>query len=318
MKYQVIILGAGTAGLSAAQYCRYHGLSTLVVEQMAAGGQALNIPEITNLSGLPIGTSGIDFAGNLETEVQKLGAEFIFNRVDSISQVQEEASQHVLHAFQVRTSESLYHGSQVILATGSIPKKLSIPGAHELEGRGISYCAPCDGPLFRGKKVGVIGGGDAAFEEALYLASLASEVHLIIRNTPVAQPYLQDQVIQKKNIYCHLKIELVRINSKMSEYGFPVISTLETNQGTIEVEGLFVMIGSIPEYPQIHLMNGNTLNRTHKDPGYPMTDEWCETSVPGLFCIGAARKQPFAQIQVGLADGAIAARKAFLNTLTQE
>ena len=313
MNYQVIIIGAGTAGLSAAQYCWHHGLTTLLIEQMAAGGQALQIPELTNLPGCTESISGMAFAELLEQKAKDLGTEIVFQRVESIHQYSMNTTAIDSLGFQVKTEESTFTCSQVILATGSKAKTLDIPGTSELQGRGISYCAPCDGPLFRNKPVGVVGGGDGAYEEAIYLSAIASEVHVFIRSSSKAQHYLEAEARSRSNIFFHIQTEITQIESSLSDYGFPVVSGVQTNRGRWDIQGLFIMIGSTPEYPEIQLVNGFSLERSAQWPDYIQTNHWCETSVPGLFCIGAARKQEFGLIQIGLADGAMVAKKVRLN-----
>jgi thioredoxin reductase (NADPH) len=313
MNYQVIIIGAGTAGLSAAQYCRYHGLSTLLIERMAAGGQALQIPELRNLSGCTESISGMAFTELLEQKAMDLGTEIMFERVESIHQYFIDTTGINSLGFRVNTFETTYTCLQVILATGTKAKTLDIPGASELQGRGISYCAPCDGPLFRNKPVGVVGGGDGAFEEAIYLSSIASEVHVFIRSTPKAQHYLQEEASSKHNIFFHIQTDITQIESAITDYGFPVVSGVQTNRGRWDIHGLFIMVGSTPEYPEIHLLDGFSLERSTQTQIHYHTNHWCETSVPGLFCIGAARKQEISLIQIGLADGVIAAQKVRIN-----
>ena len=300
MDWDVIVLGAGVAGLSAAQYARYFGLRTLVVEQISPGGQAMNIPALENLPGTAE-QSGMELVQTMEKRCEELGVHFEYGLVDEVLPQ--------TGGFLVRTEDKEWKGSQLILATGTQPKKLGIAGESELRGRGISDCAPCDGPFFRGKPVAVVGSGDSACDDALFLAAICPEVHLLCDAKLSAQPWLVEAVQRRENIRIRYGSRIRSLGSEATAHGFPALNSVELESGErIAVSGLFVLIGSTPRYPRFPGRSPE-LNRS----GKILTDRWCETTVPGLFAVGAVRDQQFEQIAVGIADGVVAARKAAAN-----
>lgn len=309
MIYDVLIVGGGAAGLSAAQYCRWHNLSVAVVEQLAPGGQALNIVEIENIPGqIPI--PGIQWAEAMERRTEELGAHFIFTRGVSLS--------NQAGLFTLETDDEPVQATQVIVATGVKERTPDFSGASELAGRGISYCAPCDGPFFRGKPVAVLGGGDAACEEALFLAGICSHVTMIVSGDALTgQPRYQEMVRTNTAISMLTHTKILRADSKNNPMGVPSLTGLtllreesgSPRETQIAVSGLFVLIGGEPRNGIIAGLPGVEL----ADGGFVKTDSWCETGHPGLFAVGALRNTPFSQIAVHISDGVLAARKAYLN-----
>ncbi|NCN05480.1 MAG: FAD-dependent oxidoreductase [Spirochaetales bacterium] len=303
MKWDVVIIGAGVAGLSAAHYSRFHNLSTLLVEQVSPGGQAMNIVHVPNYPGVDASLTGAELVLNMETRAQELGTEFLYTPVETVHKESD--------GFILDVDDGTIEAKRVILATGTIPRTLEIPGAQALAGRGISNCAPCDGPFFRNKPTAVIGGGDSALEDALFLSQICPEVHVVVRDSLTAQPYLLEQLRNSPSIKVHLGKEIASFDSLVGPHGFPVLQGLVLNDGTkLEVAGLFVLIGSTPRIPKVEPLSPAT-----NAQGFLETDRWNETSVSGLFAVGGVRDQGFSQIIVGAADGALAARRVYFQLL---
>ena len=294
----LIIIGAGGAGLSAAQYGARGNLRTLVLEEVASGGQALVINDLENYPGFPEPINGYDFTQKMEDQARKFGAEF---ENASVSGIQRED-----HVFRVTTDKGTLTTPTVILATGAVHKTLGVPGEAEYSGHGVSYCATCDGPFFKAKRMLVVGGGDAACDEAMYLSHLASGVLMIHRRDKFrAQKSLSARVLENPKIEVRLNTELRKIE------GDKVVSRVTlynnaTKQETVEqVSAVFVFIGSEPKSTLAAAM-GVPLD----DIGYIKTNDRMETSVPGLYAVGDVRATPFRQLVVAAAEGAIAAHAA--------
>jgi thioredoxin reductase (NADPH) len=292
----VIIIGGGAAGLSAAQYSARSNLNVLVIEQMASGGQALLIDDLENYPGFPDGINGFEFSENMEKQAKKFGADFLSGTVQSIEKDSD--------IFTVATSKGLFTCSSVIMATGAKHKHLDIQGEKEFSGRGVSYCATCDGPFFQNKKMLVVGGGDAACDESVYLSNIAeSIIHIHRKDRFRAQKSVAQRVLKNPKID-------VRFNHTLEEiYGDDkVTKVLLKNTGTGEVyeqdiDAVFIFIGS---EPQTSLMP----DIKKDEAGYIITDQNMETEIRGLFAAGDVRSTPFRQVVVSAAEGAISAHVA--------
>jgi len=293
---RVIIIGAGAAGLAAAQYAARANLEALVVEEMAPGGQALLIDSLENYPGLPKPVNGYEFAETMRAQAESFGAEFLTASVQGL----EKTAQ----GFTVGTPEGAVKATAVILATGAKHRHLGVEGEERLGGRGVSYCATCDGPFFKGKRIFVSGGGDAACDEAMFLAKLSDKVTVVHRKDRFrAQRALAERVLSNPNI-------TVRFNTVVKEVrGEKKVETLvleKTDSGTTEevgAEALFVFVGSIPQ-------TALALEATLDEAGFVVTDDKMATSVPGLYAVGDLRATPFRQVVTACADGAIAAHAA--------
>lgn len=292
----VIIIGGGAAGLSAAQYCARANLNVLVIEQMASGGQALLIDDLENYPGFPEGINGFEFSQKLEEQARKFGADFINSSVKSVEKDMD--------IFTIETSDRLLTASAVIVATGAAHRHLGIPGEEELAGKGVSYCATCDGPFFRDGRILVVGGGDAACDEAAYLSNLSDKiVHIHRRDRFRAQKSVADKVLKNPSIdvrFNHV-IEEIKGDETISEV---ILKNIETGERySEEMDAVFIFIGSDPRT--------SILENIHMDEaGYIITSETMETSVKGLFAVGDVRNTPFRQLVVSASDGAIAAHYA--------
>ncbi|MCL1814455.1 MAG: FAD-dependent oxidoreductase [Treponema sp.] len=318
----LLIVGAGPAGLSAAQYGARASLKVLVLEQMAPGGQALNIDVLENYPGntargdLPP-RSGFDFSQDLHKQAEGFGAQFIMEGAAGLTKAENR--------FEITLSGGkLLHAPALIFATGSERRKLGVPGEAELYGRGVSYCAACDGPFFKGRRIIVVGGGDAACDEAQYLSRLTDKVILIHRKSMFrAQRTLAERTLANPRIEVRFNTRILEIKGDTK-----VVSVLFEGPGgqagagpaadgivkTYEepMDGVFIFAGSVPQTALIKNL-GVKLDET----GYVITGQNMESSVPGLFAAGDVRSSPFRQVVVAAGEGAVAAHcaAAYLDSL---
>ena len=292
--YDIIIIGGGSAGLTAGLFAARYGHSTLVVERLMGGGQIINAENIENYPGFPQGTSGYELGPLMQEQAMNAGAEVSMAeatglRVDGPYKV-------------VATANGEYQAKAVVIAGGSSLRALGIQGEQELEGRGVSHCATCDGPLFQEQVVGVVGGGDSAMDEALTLTGYASQVILFHwRDAFRAQKVLQDRVLSNPKIQ-------VRWNTVVEDVLGPDIvtkvkvrdtATGETSE--VELSGLFVYVGLDPDTAYLK----GTLSLDNA--GHVATDIWMATEVPGVFAAGDIRQHSAAQVVTAAGDGATAA-----------
>lgn len=295
--YDLIIIGSGPAGLSAAVYGKRAGLNLLVLEKNPmSGGQVLNTYEVDNYLGMP-GINGFDMGVQFRQHADKLGAEF---REAEVSAIEDRGSVKI-----VRTATEELETKTVILATGAVHAHLGVPGEEELSGMGVSYCATCDGAFFRGRTVAVVGGGDVALEDAIYLARICEKVYLIHRRDELrGAKVLQDQLKTLSNVeilYSHA-VEEIQGSDAVEGLRIKNLKTGETSE--LSVAGLFVAVGI---RPGTELVKGLT---ACDEGGYVLAGEDCATQVPGLFAAGDVRKKPIRQIVTAVSDGANAAMAA--------
>jgi thioredoxin reductase (NADPH) len=292
----IIIAGAGAAGLSAAQYAARSNLNTFVIEEMASGGQALIIDRLENYPGFPEPISGYDFAAKMEAQAKKFGAEFLNASIQSVKKEK--------NIFTVATNEGELKAPVVIVATGAKHKTLGIPGEKEFSGKGVSYCATCDGPIFKNKKMLVVGGGDAACDESMFLSKLSSETILIHRRDRFrAQKALAQRVLDNPHIEVRFNTELKKINGDTLVNEVELFRNDKNSTYKENIDAVFIFIGSIP---QTTIVSDVSMN----EEGYIITDNKMATSVPGLFAVGDVRVTPFRQLVVAASEGAIAAHAA--------
>ncbi len=286
----LIILGAGTAGLSAAIYAVRAGLSLRLLETSLPGGQILNSPDVDNYPGIP-SISGFDFVQNLTAHAAGLGVEPEFTAVS-----QADLAGNVK---RIRTGREVLESRAVILATGASHRSLGCPGEAEFRGKGVSYCATCDGAFFRGKDVAVVGGGNTALEDALFLANLCRRVYLIHRREEFrAQQAAVNAVRSRENIQLVLGEQVERIS------GDRLVSAVTLKSGReLPVSGVFIAVGLAPNTA---LFEG----QLDLDNGYIRAGEDCHTSLPGVFAAGDVRTKPLRQLITAAADGAVAAVEA--------
>ncbi|MBR1476975.1 MAG: thioredoxin-disulfide reductase [Lachnospiraceae bacterium] len=295
--YDLIIIGSGPAGLSAAVYAKRSGLELLVVEGNAmSGGQVLNTYEVDNYLGLP-GIDGFEMGQTFRKHADKLGVTFKNAQVTSI---ENKGNVKVVH-----TRKEDIEAKALIIATGAEHSKLNILGEDKLTGKGVSYCATCDGAFFRGKTAAVVGGGDVALEDAIYLTRMCEKVYLIHRRDELRGAYvLQEELKSLPNaeiLYSHT-VESINGDAAVSSITIKDVKTGETKD--LPTSALFVAVG-------IHPTNDLVKDILDcDDSGYVLADESGKTNVPGIFVAGDIRKKPLRQIVTAVADGANAVTSA--------
>lgn len=292
--YDLIIIGSGPAGLSAAVYGKRAGLNLLVLEKAPmSGGQVLNTYEVDNYLGMP-GMNGFDMGMKFREHADKLGVEF--READVLSLNDRDGIK------VVKTNEEELEARAVILATGAVHARLGVPGEEELSGMGVSYCATCDGAFFRGKTVAVVGGGDVALEDAIYLARTCEKVYLIHRRDELrGARVLQGELKRLANveILYSCTVEEIQGGDGVEKLRVKNVKTGETFD--LNAAGIFIAVGIRPNTELVRDMVDCD------EGGYILAGEDCATNVPGLFAAGDVRKKPIRQIITAVADGANAA-----------
>ncbi|MGX7111256.1 thioredoxin-disulfide reductase [Gemella cuniculi] len=295
--YDLIIIGAGPAGMTASIYASRANLSVLMVERKYPGGQMLATEEIENYTGYEKVT-GPELSEKMFEHSKKFGTEFAFGNITKI-EVKDDLK-------YITAGNNEYVTKSIIIATGSEHRNLNIPGEEEFSGKGVSYCAVCDGAFFRNKEVVVIGGGDSAIEEALYLSNLVSKVTVVHRRNELrAQKILQTRAFAKGNIefiWDTIPVE-IKGDRKISSI---ILRNVKTNEeSTFEADGIFIYVGMLPQTSDF-----TELGITNKT-GYIPTNEKLETNIPGIFAAGDVREKEIRQVVTAAADGAIAAQSAY-------
>jgi thioredoxin reductase (NADPH) len=298
--YDVIVVGGSSAGLTAATYATRQGLKTLVITK-DIGGQMLLTNDIQNYPGYG-SISGFDLSSKLREQAESYGAEFVYEEVTGV----EESKECPGLCFNVRTASGEYNGTTVILAFGKTPKNLGVPGEKELNGRGVSYCAICDGPLFKGKTVAVVGSGDQALEAANYLAGVAKSVYLVHRyDKPIGSEEYVSQVLALPNVKAvpNSSVKELKGTDRLEAI---VLENPNVGEATeLASDGIFIEIGYVPKTEfvrQLVRLNGK---------GEVEVDREGRTSTPGIFAAGDVTDTPFKQAVISAAQGSIAALSAY-------
>ena len=296
--YEVIVIGGGPAGLTAGLYSKRAALRTVLFERGLLGGQVAISKDVENYPGLE-GITGFDLTEKMVHQARSFGLEIVQQEVAEIS------AGPGVHAVRLANGD-LLHTVVLILAVGGSVRKLGIPGEREYLGSGVSYCATCDGFFFRGKTVVVVGGGDTAVEEALYLSKLTKKVYLLYRgDTLRASKILQGRLMAETAIEVIWNTSITEIKGDGSAVNAVSFRNTKTGlEGEFRADGVFIFIGYSPNNQLIP--PGVRMN----ERGFVITDEKCETSVPGIFAVGDLRQKFANQIVVAAADGCIAALAA--------
>lgn len=294
--YDVLVVGGGPGGYTAALYAARSGLSVAVLEKLSAGGQMATTSMIDNYPGFPDGVDGFDLGQQMEQQAQKYGAETIYGEVTEVD----------LHAEPkiVRSSEGDFSGRTVILATGAYPRELGLPEEQELRGRGVAYCATCDGMMFRGKTVVVNGGGNTAVEDALYLSKLCAKVYLVHRRDQLRASAVYRKALDEQGVEILWNSRVTGLRKEKYLTGVELEDVKTGEKRELACDGIFVAIGRVPDTA---LFAG----QIELDPtGYIVADETCRTNVPGVFAVGDVRTKAVRQVVTAAADGANAAHFA--------
>jgi thioredoxin reductase (NADPH) len=293
--FEAVIIGGGPAGLTAGIYLMRAGIKAILLEKQLCGGAPMNTEHIENYPGFPDGISGRDLMERMAQQARNVGLQIAeFSQVDGVEAMEG--------SFVTRTDKESYRSAGLILATGTEPAKLNIPGEDVFVGRGISYCATCDGMFFRDLEVAVIGGGDSALSEALTLANIAAKVYIIHRRDQFrAEQILQQRARRNSKVELLLKKVPVRVNGADQVESITLRDTATSAESDLSVSGVFFYVGSSPDTAFL----GNLIDRDGS--GFVVTDEGLATRVPGLFIAGDARKKSLRQISTAVGDGALAA-----------
>lgn len=290
--FDVGIIGGGPAGLTAALYCGRAHLKTLILEEKIPGGELLNTGRIEDYPGFEE-VSGQELAQRMETQALKFGLEI---RQESAQEVAPEGEWKT-----VKADQRMYRAGAVIVAAGGKPRKLEVPGEAELAGRGVSYCALCDGPFFQDQVIAVVGGGNSAVEEADYLTKFGKKVYLIHRRGEFrAQPIIQERAFSNPKIEVLRNTMLTEIKGEQTVQAVRVQDVAAEKDRELAVQGVFIFIGFTPN-------NIKKDHAKHDQAGFFLTNEKMETSVPGVYAVGDIRAQPVRQITNAVADGTVAA-----------
>lgn len=296
--YDIVIIGGGPSGLTSALYACRARMKTLLVERALCGGQILVADTIENYPGFPEGIKGPDLAEWMLKQAEHFGLEVKNSEAKSIK------GDSALFTIELDGSEKL-SSRAVILATGARWNSLGIPGESTLTGRGVSYCATCDGPLFRGKDLIVVGGGDTALEDALFLTKFANKVTVVHRRDKLrATRILQERAQANKKINFELNAIAVKVNGTAKVEGLTVQDVKTSGQKEIKADGIFILIGLKP--------NSGIVSGFVKtdEKGYVVTDDEMRTSVKGIFACGDVRRKLLRQVVTAAGDGATAAFSA--------
>jgi len=296
MTYDLIIIGAGPAGLTAALYAGRSRLETLLIEKMAPGGRILMSESIENYPGFPGGISTVELISRMEQQVKELGV-----KIESDEVLDLDCEKKTIIA-----SGAAFSARAVIIASGAHPRKLNIPGEKEYTGRGVSYCATCDGPFYKGKKVVLVGGGNAVAEEAIYLSRFAGSVSIIHRRQDLrASEILQEKMRQDKKISFILSSLVTEIKGTRKVEAVRIKDLLSGKESDFACDGVFIYIGYEPE--TVFLKGKLQMD----EAGFIISSESMATSVEGVFACGDCRKKSLYQVINACGDGAVAADSAY-------
>ncbi len=297
MRYDVIIIGAGPAGLSAAIYSARGGLKTAIFEKGLIGGQITVTDEVENYPGFEEPLSGFELTEKMRAQAERFGTIF---HDEEITAIGLEGLCKI-----IQTHENTYRAKSVIICTGAHPRRLNVPGEEPLTGRGVSYCATCDGALYRDKVVAVVGGGDSAVEEGLFLTRFAKKVYVIHRRDSLrAQKIIQERALKnpKMEFIWDTVVQEIRGEGKVNEIE---LFNRKTNQVShLPVDGIFIYVGILPNNELLE-------SRIELDSaGFVLTDEYMHTNVPGIYAAGDIRHTVLRQVVTATSDGAVAAWSA--------
>ena len=295
--YDMIVIGGGPAGYTAALYAARAGLSTLVLEKLSAGGQMALTEQIDNYPGFESGIDGFTLGEKMQQSAERFGA------VTELAEVYKASLSGKIKTLE--TSEGVFQGRTVVIATGASPRPLGVPGEEALTGKGVHYCAACDGAPYRGKTVAVVGGGNSAAADALLLSRVAKKVILVHRrDTLRATKIYHEPLAQAENVEFRWNSVVSALLSGDRLTGVRLRDTVTGEESVVDCDGVFVSVGRQPATAlavgQLELDGG----------GYIVAGETTETSIPGVYAVGDVRTKPLRQVVTAVADGAVAVHMA--------
>ncbi len=292
--YDVVIIGGGPGGYTAALYAARANLSVLVLEKLTPGGQMGTTDVIDNYPGFPEGIGGFDLAMQMKQGAERFGAQTKLSEVDSVELAGPEK--------QIHTPDGTYRARTVVLATGAAPRELGLPGEQELRGRGVSYCATCDGMFYRNKTVVVVGGGNTAVADVLYLSRICKKVYLIHRRDELrASKVYLDPLQKAENVEFVWDSEVKELLHGETVTGVRVYNKKTGESQELSCDGVFVAVGHVPN---TGLFRGQV---ELDESGYALAGETTKTNLAGVFAVGDLRKKPLRQVVTAASDGAVAA-----------
>lgn len=297
MRFDIIIIGAGPAGLSAAIYGARGGLKTAIFEKGMVGGQINVTDEVENYPGFEEPLSGFDLTDKMRKQAERFGAAFIDEEIIAIGM---EGLCKV-----IETSENKYRAKSLIICTGAHPRRLNVPGEERLTGRGVSYCATCDGALYRDKVVAVVGGGDSAIEEGIFLTRFAKKVYVIHRRDQLrAQKIIQERAFRNPKMEFIWDTVIQEIHGEKKVEKLELVNRKTQHISMLPVDGIFIYVGILPNNELLE-------SRIELDSaGFVLTDQNMHTNVPGIYAAGDIRHTVLRQVVTATSDGAIAAWSA--------
>lgn len=300
----IAIIGGGPAGLSAGLYGARGGSSTVLFEEVFVGGQAAKTDKIDNYPGFEGGIEGSALGMRMEQQASRFGLSIRYEPVESVSLAGDVK--------RIHTAKGVLQAKTIILATGASPRKLGLPNEDALTGAGVSYCATCDGAFFKNRDVAVVGGGDTALSDALYLSRFAKSVHLIHRRDALrGSMALQKAVLAEKNVTIVWNSIVEALHGERALSGLTLTNVVTGASTHADVAALFVAVGVVP---RTGLVEGQL---TLDENGYILTDAYMRTSLAGVYAAGDARQTPLRQVVTAVADGAVAATDAMAYLATQ-
>ena len=314
--YDVIVLGGGPAGLTTALYTAREAIDTLVIERAAFGGQAAGTEKLDNMPGFPDGVAGIEFSQRLRRQSERFGVELL--EAQEVTEIFQQDNYHC-----VKTGDgSQYSSSALLVATGSRYKRLNVPGESDYLGAGVHFCATCDGPFYKGKRVAVIGGGNSATEESLLLTKFADQVSILVRSGEFkATQIIQEKVLSHPKIDVHWRTEVKEFIGEASKLtGLKILNNKTNEEDHIQMDGAFIFIGLVPNTAFLKgsdilldqwgfIRTGHALLHAENRPGgFENRDPFLlETSVPGIFAAGDVRDTSTKQVVSAAGEGSSAA-----------
>ena len=295
-QYDLVIIGGGPAGAAAALYAARAGLSAIILEQMTFGGEIIATDRLDNYPAFPDGISGAEFGMLLQRQIENLNVPIHSAQVENVSLTREIK--------EVITADGIYAGKTVLIATGTEPNLLGVEGETKLRGRGVSYCATCDAAFFRGKTVAVVGGGNAALDETIFLARFAAKIYLIHRRDQFrGVKGLQEKVLSLPQVEVLWNTTVSKIEGDKKVSSLQIVREGRGDQ--LAVDGLFIYAG---RKPNAAFLKGLAIETD--ESGFIVTTEKMETSLPGVYAAGDIRHKFLRQVVTAVADGAIAATAA--------